>query len=962
MKNHIKSILGVSSFAILVASMPQIAAAQDTNKTSAKEEVVIVTGSSIKRKVLDNALPMQIITKADLEKDGIVTTEQLLMNLAANGTGSDNLATQTDVSPTGTSGRGFNGASAANLRGQGAGATLVLLNGRRVAAHGLKGSAVDVGQIPLAAIERVDVFKDGASAVYGTDAIGGVINFITKKSYQGLNINAFADLTEDGGGNIYKTSILGGWGDLDENHFNIWASASYTENLKLMGYQRDFVKTFQPDRGISTDTRGTPFATIYPLAGTVLTTTSQSTSNAPVIPGSTYKATGGINVLDLPNGAGCNSIARMNAYQDVLWSAPANALACEFDTGQSAALQQPLKATNWMSRASLKLGEHLITAEVMGSHNIANKIYSEYQISSSASAPFAFPRNTLTASTYDSIFNQLVAAFPTLESQRGLPLGIRWRCMACGPRTVETTVDAARYFVGADGPLAADWNYRTGYSYATSEASSIHKSGWYYLKSNPTYGTTGILNLINAGLINPFPADGYTQTADAMAALKTASADGTKVYGGKFTVSQFDGSVSGPMFDMWGGKSYAALGFELRKETYSMGDDKLPSDLVPYLSPIGESLLFSQVSRNVNAIYAELMLPVIPKMELTLAGRYDDYTGFGSVFNPKVSFKYNPFDKFMFRGSYGTGFMVPTFDKVYENIPTPQPYSGKDIVDPQKCPSGVVNPSIAGCDSINFNKITGGNPNLGPEESDQYTLGIVFEPSNDYSLSVDWWKIERTGTVQSLTLNQLVTNYNLFADRFIRDTSGNIVAVDQTYINAGGTLTEGIDVAGRARGKLYDGVWTVSLDGSYLLDKKTKLTENMSYGASEVGQFIAWGDLGLRWKHNLNFSYAKGDWVGSLTQIYKSGYKDQVLPGIKNGTFVAPNFEADVKPYITYNTSLSYKGFKNFTITGGIKNILNTDPPFAIAYNSDYGYGSSWEPRVADPRGRSFTLLLDYKF
>lgn len=937
-------MISASAIAIIIASAPQFAAAQEKKETSrSKDEVVIVTGSSIKRKVLDSAVPMQIITKADLEREGISNTEQLLMSLAANGSGTDNLASQSDVSPSGTPTRGFNGASTANLRGQGAGATLVLLNGRRVASHGLKGSAVDVNQIPLAAIERVDVFKDGASAVYGTDAIGGVINFMTKKSYQGLSIQTFGDVTEAGGGDIYKGSIIGGIGDLDEDKFNIWASVSYNKSLLLMGYQRDFVNTYQPSYGISTDTSGTPFATITAYSGSFLTS-----SNGPYIDGTTTRATR-LNVLRLSNS--CSSVSGMNNYEYVLWNSYSSALACEYDTGKQAALQQPFEATNWMSRASLKLGEHLLTAEVMGSHSVATKVYSPVQISTSSTYPFLYPLNDTTQETYDSIYNQIIAVYPDLASQYGKSLAIRWRCLACGNRVVETTTDAARYFVGLDGPMGdTDWNYRTGYSYATSESTSVHKSGFYY--------TAGLLTLINSGVLNPFTSDGYTQTAEALAALEKYSATGVKIYGGKFTSSQFDGSVSGPMFDMWGGKSYAALGFELRKETYSMGDDGASGI---YSSPIGESLLFDQVSRDVEAIYAELMLPALPKTEFTLAGRFDNYTGFGSVFNPKFSYKYKPIDMLMLRGSYSTGFMVPTFDKVYENTVT-QPYSGKDIYDPLTCSSGVINSSVTGCSSITFNVLSGGNLDLKPESSEQYTAGFVIQPSQNYSLSFDWWRIQRTDTVQTLTLAQLVANYDLFADRFIRDSSGTITAVDMTYINAGGTISEGVDVAGRARGKIWGGVWNISLDGTYLINKQTKLTENSAWGDSEVGKFVYWGDLALRWKHNLNFNFTKGDWSGSFTQIYKSGYQDQVLPGILNGTYDAENFSYKVKPYIIYNTSVTYKGFKNYTVTAGIKNLFDKDPPFAVAYNSNTGSGSSWEPRVADPRGRSYLLTMTYNF
>ena len=153
--------------------------AQTTPAEPVKVERVEITGSNIKRVASEGALPVQIITREQLDRQGIVTAEQFLNTLTVNGNGMDNLTSNSDVA--GGSGRGNNGLSAANLRGQGSNATLVLLNGRRLAVHGLSGSVVDLNQIPMAAIDRIEVLKDGASAIYGTDAIGGVINFILRK-------------------------------------------------------------------------------------------------------------------------------------------------------------------------------------------------------------------------------------------------------------------------------------------------------------------------------------------------------------------------------------------------------------------------------------------------------------------------------------------------------------------------------------------------------------------------------------------------------------------------------------------------------------------------------------------------------------------------------------------------------------------------------------------------------------
>ncbi|PKP90418.1 MAG: TonB-dependent receptor, partial [Alphaproteobacteria bacterium HGW-Alphaproteobacteria-16] len=296
---------------ITACSLAMPALAQDdvpsSGASSASDEAILITGSRIKRDPNDSALPLQIVTTQDLQREGINSPEQLISFLSTNGNGADNLASNSDV----VSGaqRGTNGLSAANLRGQGSASTLVLLNGRRVAAHGLQGSAVDVNQIPFAALERVEVLKDGASAIYGTDAVGGVINFITKTNFQGVTLNGFSDITDEGDSSIYRLSGTVGYGDLNAQGFNVMAAVSKSWNSILRGRDRDFVNGNQPNRGLSIDTRGTPIATAFPNGVNTLFAPNGSllsgVSLVPVSGGSA--ASGGINYLNLPGQAGCDS-------------------------------------------------------------------------------------------------------------------------------------------------------------------------------------------------------------------------------------------------------------------------------------------------------------------------------------------------------------------------------------------------------------------------------------------------------------------------------------------------------------------------------------------------------------------------------------------------------------------------------------------------------------------------------
>lgn len=964
--------------------------AQDASPPAAAETAddgaaIIVTGSRIKQDPAKSALPLQIISTDDLTREGINSPEQLISYLSTNGNGADNLASNADV----TSGaqRGTNGLSAANLRGQGSASTLVLLNGRRVAAHGLTGSAVDVNQIPMAALERVEVLKDGASAIYGTDAIGGVINFITKTNFQGLALNAFTDMAEAGGGAIYRLSATGGYGDLDEDGFNILATVSRSVNKALNGSERSFVNGNQPNRGLSVDTRGTPIATAFATGSNALFAPTGSLLSGVTLleAGATVPATGGINILDLPGGAGCASMDGGMAYDDQLWANTSARFACAWDTGRAAVLQQPLETLTYYGRATAKLGDHQIYAEITGSDADSSKRFSNNQYSGNATTlPLYYPLNTTTASTYNDVYNKLLAVFPQIAVNYGKPISYRWRCTSCDVREYETNTKTLRAALGAEGPLWDGWDYRAGGSYARSQSTSVLGTGYHYrgtfasAAAAAASGVTGavsggidprapiapgatqpgIVGLLNSGILNPFS---LTQSDAALAGLKAISAEGVTLYGGKYEVKQLDGSVSGSLFDLPGGTVQVALGVDYRRETYSFNGSPAAVTGTPDIFNVAfdNNNALTAKNRTVKAAYAEVLVPVIEALEVTGALRVDDYSGFGSTVNPKISAKYRPLDWLMFRGSFNTGFRVPAFNQIFNGV-TQSPNPGNTLVDPTTCATGAVS-TLPGCSAITPETLSGGNVNLGPETSKQHSIGVVLQPSSRFSASFDYWSIAVDDTIGALTLRQLLDNISFFPDRVTR-TNNIITLIDLRADNIGSRRTEGLEVALRGGMDAFGGVITGGLDGTYLLKKREKFLPSAPFGPSLIGRFTFAGDLGLKWKHSAFVSYTNDDFTFNFSQIYRDGYANQALPGIANGTVVRPDFNPKVKSYVTYNTSVSFDLLKQYRLTAGVRNVFDTDPPFAITYDSNTGAGSSWEPRVADPRGRSFTLSIEAKF
>lgn len=953
-------------------------------QSAAGPQRITVTGSSIKRIAAEGALPVQTISAAELTRQGIVNAEQLIATLTSNGNGLDNMASNADV-VSGQS-RGNNGATSANLRGQGSNATLILLNGRRIAAHGLNGGTVDLNQIPMAAVERIEVLKDGASSIYGTDAIGGVINFILRTDFQGLRAAASIDATEAGGGNIARASLSAGFGNIDTDGFNLLATLSVTDTKRLDGSERSFVNSFQPERGLSPDTRGTPFATLFTVNTTARnalscivgvncpTTGTINNGTAPILGG---VATNGINTLDLPGGAGCASQPNMGPYQEVLWSAGAGArFGCAWDSGKSAVIQQPVKNTNLVTRGSLKLGsEHLLIGEVLLGKSESSKTFSENQITGSANnanitlgngttvvpSPFRDLLYPATGAGYNRVFNALAAAFPGLEGNRGNGLAFRWRCTDCGQRQIDTETDTSRFLVGLEGtlPIFGGWDYRAAASQAKSESKSVLGSGYHYMQ--------GFSNLLKNGTLNPFLLAGETQTPSALAALEGVSARGVELYGGTYTMTQFDAVMSGPVFKLPAGNVLMAVGLDSRIEKYKFNgnNDAGFNNVATFVfnAPFDNVNALGGVKRDVNAVFAEVIVPVHKTTEINLSVRHDEYSGFGGTTNPKASLRFQPLDSLLFRASYSTGFRVPTFNQLFNGI-TESPYTGAGVPDPATCPANTVS-ATPGCGAITFTTLFGGRPELAPEESKMANVGVVWQPMPGFSASLDWWDIQREGAITSFTLATILGNSRLFPEAFIREPGTNrLLTVDTRWLNAGDTATKGLELSLRGSGTLAGARVSGGLDGTYLLEKKSRIATSPNFGPSEVGRFTRSSDIGIRWKHTAFVTYQRGDWSSTLRQQYSGKYAGYVPPGIANGSFLpaATQWDPLVKAYTLYHANVSYTGIKNLTLTAGIKNLLDKDPPYANSYDTNTGSGSSWEPRVADPRGRSFQLGLEYAF
>ena len=870
---------------LLVGAHALQAQAQD-----AKLERVEVTGSSIKRIDGETALPVQVITREDIEKSAVTTAGELLSKISAAAGNISEAASLSDIAGQ----RGFSGA---NLRGIGVSSTLVLLNGRRIANFASPGSSsgVDLNAIPVSALQRVEVLKDGASAIYGTDAVSGVINFITRQDYRGVDLYAYHASTQDGGAGKNTLTASGGIGSLSKEGYNLLAVLDITKTGALRSSQRDWIgSVYQPAINLDVGSSNTFPANARKVRGNGSATGSRANPSAPK----------------------CNPPATVYAAGSFVGSA-----ACLYDYMQDTLLIPKSDKASLLTRAEVGVGaHHSVFAEALLSNTT-----SLYRISPLTVTDLNYPA----AGKYYP-----VGLFPGYTGA----LRTNLRLNEAGGRTNEVDATTGRMVLGAKG-LMAGWDYSTAVNYSESRVTDAYVGG--YVKTNEFNA------LYLSGALNPF---GTTDAAGLSALAGTLINDDARKSKGK-TMS-FDVRASHDLFEMAGGTAAVALGLEFRKENLQFR----PSTLLQagQIRGDGAATAFDG-KRNVKAVFGELSLPIIKSLEAQLALRYDDYSDAGSTTNPKVGLRWSPIKEVLVRGAYGTGFRAPTLADLYTPARIGQT---NGIYNDVYCAAAKKFDPASEADycGLQPSKQLGGSAGLKPEESKQYSLGIVFEASRAFSSSLDYWRIEKTNTIVSpegLYFSDPV-KYASFITRDKTPLSptipGFITQIDGRLHNAGSLKTSGLDLSLEARGfNTAVGSLSAYLNGTYVIDFKTADFAGSDF-VSGVGKFGS-DQVVQRWRHTAGVTLDSGPFSGTLTQTYYAAYQDQNR--LSEGTV------RKVKAYQLFDLTGSYAINKAIKLRAGIKNLLNTSPPVS---NQVYSFLAGYDPSYTDPKGRLYFASLNYAF
>lgn len=894
------NILGVG-VAMTVASAPALA--QQTEQTAQKIEKIEVTGSNIKRVEGETALPVTVISREEIEKSGATTPMELLNLISANSSLGNTNLNQTIGATT------FS-AQTASLRGLQGGHTLVLINGKRV--NGFAGEiqgvqGVNLAVIPFAAIERVEVLKDGASAVYGSDAVAGVINFILRSDYKGAEATAFyGDPTRSGGGSQEKYTGSVGMGDLSKDRYNVFFSASYDHQKPLD----------QVDRNFSNDSTN-QFIQIGGFAGS---------SNT--FPGNI--TTGGIGI-PVPNCGGLGNVP-----------VPILGGGCFFDPAQLKGVESipEDKNQNYFGSAKFNITNNWQAyGTALYSKDENHFIIQPAPISSVFTyGPDGDIPATVTLPPTSPFYPHALAAAAGVDGQ---PLNVRWRSLPNGLRDTTDTNTGSQVVVGLKGTLADRWDTDISYSYSQGELKEVLNNGFTRYSQ--------LLPLLNSGTVNLFGDN----TPDVLAQLRATNFIG-QVIDDKSNNKTFNGKISGDLFSVPAGTVAGAIGVDLRKETLDQSSN--PVIATGDISGYGGGILPVNSDRTVKAGYVEVNVPILRSLEADLAGRTDDYSDFGRTNNPKVSLRWQPNRDVLFRSSYGKGFLAPSLYQL--DLPRQPGVSTTGLSDPIRCPvTGNV-----GIDCVTqFGVFFGGNPALQPEKSEQATAGIVFEPTNAFSVSADYFKIRLTnGITNGLPVTTILGNLSQYGNLVTRgpvdpnfpNLPGPIEHIEQGYINLGSTHIEGIDVEthykwpqmswGRLRfdmsGTYYRRYDTQNLDGSY-----SGFVSN-AFGSTVTGVIP-------RWKHYAVLSFDRGPWSMSLANSYQSAYTDWQTD--LNGDL------REVSSMSLWDVQGSYSGFKHLTLTLGVKNVLDTNPPKTNQQNT---FQVGYDPSQYDARARFMYGMVKYTF
>ena len=956
----VRLAMGVLAGSILLSSaaQAQVAATEPLKR-------VEVTGSNIKRAEKEGTSPIETITAIEIKNSGAATVQQLMRQITAIGsTAYNDTPTQNGFS------RGVAVASLRNLSGT---STLILLNGRRITpsayANPNNGTSTlyDLNTIPVSALERVEIFKDGASAVYGSDAIGGVINFITKTNYQGMEISARAGANDNGNFGQQGVNGIIGFGDLEKNGYNGFITIDYSKKDRTS--EKDGSSDIAADQYAYLNFRLNPF--------------SSSISNQPFF--YRERTPGGLSfpsTTTVINRTGCDPArlltggpANGNNVPQALTLPPLlNRTFCNFDLNNYNEAQSKGNDISLLSRGTFKLNDNV---SAFGEFGVTQSTR-DYTVAPRAISGTLPTTNFIVGGTAPSFQAVLPIGHPDNPFPDARAAATyRFENLRSGTHLVN---ESYRALGGLKGTVGT-WDWETAVLFNRSDRNETNR-GFLYL---PTLRTL------------------LTQNRS----LAAIAADPSLPYDvhnkGTAEIVQADAKVSTEFGKLAGGPIGFAAGVEFRQEKLTITPDAANArgDI------LGVATTQTNGKRNVSSGFFEFRTPWAKSFETDFAGRFDKYPGIKTNFVPKAGAKWTPNDVIAFRGTYSEGFRAPAVSQV---APGGAQFFLNGLSDPVRCPNGTT--PAPGADTVDCNKsisgVGGSNPALKPETSRSMSLGLIFSPTKQFDLLLDFYKIKKEGEVALSSAQALLDHPENFpADNVVRDTNpgnqlvgangqpipgtGPLLAVKTPWTNQGSTETSGIDLEARLRtamGSYGDLVSTVK--ATYVLSYRRAespgdTTTNVVGGNGGLFDFAtSSGDIPrlkmtiasawTRGPHNVTGQLNFVDSISLLRRVdgsttypvpfcqFGSGQPSTArnLSGVPN--YTALYSDCKMPSWTTIDVGYNYSGVKNLTIGFNIANVFDKRAPYYPGTNGSTTVIDGYNSGLHNNYGRYFTLRANYKF
>ena len=906
---------------------------------SASLERVEITGSSIKRIAAEAALPVQTFSQADIKRSGVTSVTDFIQQLPVM---------QGFTVAADSVGGGGGGITSASIHDIGETYTLVLLNGRRMA-PATSGSVIDINSIPLSAVERVEVLTDGASALYGSDAIAGVVNFILKKGAAPFAIDVKVGKPQHPGAANSTVSLSKGFGDLDTDGYSFFVSGSMQREDRLKGAQRDFAKTGIIDF-------------VNPATGELLHFFNGSSRSIPPNVAVTYVPDPLIlDALGNPK----KKTKNINPYLQINGVCPAAHVDlgdgnCYFDYTSAVEIAPEIKRDSLFASGSIKLGNSGFKAFGDLALNTAHV----YSTIAPYPAEFSLAKTSPLYTTY--ILPYLGLTQTQIDSISGM--NVKYRLQDLGGRAYDYQSDTSHIVAGLDGAVLG-WDINTAVTISENKQTQNYVSGFPLADK--------FVTALGDGSVDPFPYALGEMPSAMIAALKGTQFSGVynttdiKMHG-------IDGRASRELFKLGGGNAQIGVGADYRTTSYTQkANPAVANAEILFDDPQPE---FDMKRANSGA-FAELLMPVNKQLEVTTSLRYDTVSKITDSLNGvvtgndqsastyKVSARFQPQKSMLFRGAYGTGFKAASMLEIAQPK-TDFGVTGGSYVCPLNAANGLANHPLAQyCDSAKgqLEEFTGGNPNLKPEKSEQWSLGAVFEPTDNLSIKLDLWNVNIRDAVTSVDEALIAADPNkyiaLYTTKFKASTNSSALAILLAPINIGRQENRGIDYDFVLRNRFGDAKITNRLAGTYMLLSRYTTPGTDDSWETSLGQYGSNSAVTFRNIIKVSSTIDYGSWTHTLTGNYRSGYKDKHHDvdncAVDNGVDCV-DVQLDVPEYYTFDWQTQYRPIKNLELTFGIVNLADKTPPLSLRNTGSHQLG--YDPRYASPVGRTYYLSGTYKF